>query len=295
MLHETIKQRKAFGSGLDLVKRLQDDDPVWAIELRPPRRKGKQGGLEPWIDLYHAVRRLTVQNNLVLTTDNALGDSEEENLRHLAANLGEDADLSRVVPFLTAKHSLEYCLRFPERAHMAGHRALVVLGGDKHDGVRRCVPHAAELRELLRQRQPGMALGGWANPYRNLEQQTDLLLEQEEHTDFYLTQIVSHHQLKPIEQFLTMADKRGLRLPPMVGVFYYRSGRKRTLETLSAFMPVPVDGLRKDFAEAEATAMDICARTIRELRQLGIRHIYLCNLAAVTASRDLNRLKQLTQ
>ena len=140
-----------------------------------------------------------------------------------------------------------------------------------------------------------MALGGWANPYRNLEQQTDLLLEQEEHTDFYLTQIVSRHQLKSIEHFLTLVDKRGLRMPPMVGVFYYRSGRLRTLEALSAYMPVPVEALRKEFAQEDATAMEICARSIRELRRLGVRHIYLCNLPTASAPAVLKRLKQLTE
>jgi hypothetical protein len=40
---------------------------------------------------------------------------------------------------------------------------------------------------------------------------------------------------------------------------------------------VPVDRLRAEFA-AGATPVDVCARSIRELRQLGVRHFYVSNL-----------------
>ena len=39
-------------------------------------------------------------------------------------------------------------------------------------------------------------------------------------------------------------------------------------------------------------AMEICARSIRELRRLGVRHIYLCNLPTASAPAVLKRLKQ---
>jgi hypothetical protein len=46
-------------------------------------------------------------------------------------NLGRDVPRERIVPFLTAKHSLEYCVSYAERADQQGFPALVVLGGDK--------------------------------------------------------------------------------------------------------------------------------------------------------------------
>ena len=63
----------------------------------------------------------------------------------------------------------------------------------------------------------------------------------------------------------------------MFGVFYYRSANPATLEVLSQFLPVPVAALRADFA-AGATPVDVCARSLRELRALGVRHFYVSNL-----------------
>ena len=63
----------------------------------------------------------------------------------------------------------------------------------------------------------------------------------------------------------------------MFGVFYYRSANPATLDILSQFLPVPVDGLLREFAEG-ATPVEICARTLRTLRSLGCRHFYLSNL-----------------
>jgi len=279
----------AFRSSRELVERLRAREPLWAIELRPPRRTAGSG-LEPWIDMYHAVRRLTRDDQLVFITDNALGQSEEESLRHLHANLGADADLSRVVPFLTTKHTLEYCTRFTERAELAGHRAAIVLGGDRHDAVPRCLPHAADLRRVLRARQPGLALGGWANPYRDPAWQVQLLKRQEAETDFFLTQVVSHHDLKPLEKLLAEAQRQVLRPAPLVGVFYYRSDSPKTLRGLSRFLPVPVEGLQAEFASG-LEAPQVCARTIDALRALGVRAIYLCNLKPGEAAAQLARVK----
>jgi hypothetical protein len=58
----------------------------------------------------------------VFLTDSAVGAREENNLRHLVANLGDDVARDRVVPFLTAKHSLEYCLAYADRARQHGFR-----------------------------------------------------------------------------------------------------------------------------------------------------------------------------
>jgi len=60
-------------------------------------------------------------------------------------------------------------------------------------------------------------------------------------------------------------------------VFFYRSANRRTLEALSAFLPVPIDGLTREFADG-STPEDICARTIRALVKAGARHFYISNL-----------------
>ena len=282
----------AFRSGRELVARIQEKRPLATVELRPPRRASGSsgGGVEPWIDLYHAVRRLAALDTLIFTTDNAVGTHEEESIRHLSANVGTDADLSRVIPFLTTKHPLEYCLRFSERAIEAGHRAVVVLGGDQHDGVQRCFPHAVELRQRLRERYPSLALGGWANPYRDPAWQVSLLKREEGLTDFVLTQVVSHHDLPPIERFLAEAEKQALAVPVLFGVFYYRSGNLRTLEALRGLLPVPVQGLDREFAVENLDADTVCRRTLTALAGLGVDRIYLCNLPLGSAAARIGPL-----
>ena len=49
------------------------------------------------------------------------------------------------------------------------------------------------------------------------------LLDDHVTAEFYLTQIVSHHSRPQVERFLAEADARGLTLPGLFGVFYYRS------------------------------------------------------------------------
>src|SRR3954466_3217991 len=119
----------------DLLTALQSGASVFAAELRLPRTELTTGeGMDAWIDTYHAVRRLTREGTYVFLTDSAVGADEEDNLRHLVTNLGRDVPRERIVPFLTTKHSLEYCLSYAERAQQSGFAALVVLGGDKSVG-----------------------------------------------------------------------------------------------------------------------------------------------------------------
>jgi hypothetical protein len=103
------------------------------------------------------------------------------------------------------------------------------------------------------------------------------LLDANFHADFFLTQIVSHHQTAAVAAFLAEGARLGLRIPGVFGVFYYRSANEKTLRMLNQFLPVPVDGLIAEFA-AGATPVEICARTIRVLRGLGARHFYVSNL-----------------
>ena len=259
-----------------------------AVELRPPRAELESAaGIDAWIDSYHAIRSLTRQDVRVMVTDSAVGAREENNLRHLVANLGDTVGREQIIPFLTAKHSLEFCLAYADQAVESGFPSLVVLGGDKHIGRARCVEHAWQLRELIRARHPGLELGGWANPVADPEGQVELLLDSRINADFYLTQIVSHHQTDRLETFLGRGRERDLTLPAVFGVFYYRSANLVTLEMLSRFLPVPVKALRAEFA-AGATPADVCARTIRALLDAGARHFYVSNLPITGAAATLN-------
>ena len=265
-------------AALDLLTALRSGTSVFAAELRPPRAELATGeGMDAWIDTYHAVRRLTRQGTFVFLTDSAVGAQEEDNLRHLVTNLGHDVPRERIVPFLTSKHSLEYCLSYAERARQNGFPALVVLGGDKTVGAPRSVEHAWQLRSMLRQRDQAIRLGGWANPHADPDRQVDYLAAPSFHAEFFLTQIVSHHQIDAASRFIETADRRGLTLPGLFGVFFYRSGNRRTLDALRGFLPVPIDGLTREFAEG-STPEDICARTIRALMKAGARHFYISNL-----------------
>jgi hypothetical protein len=272
---------------MDLLSALGSGTSVFAAELRPPRAElAAAEGMDAWIDTYHAVRRLTRQGTYVFLTDSAVGAEEEDNLRHLVTNLGNDVPRERIVPFLTSKHSLEFCLSYAERAHQRGFPALVVLGGDKTVGMPRSVEHAWQLRELLRNGDHTLTLGGWANPHADSERQVDYLAAPTFHAEFYLTQVVSHHHADRVSQFVRAAERRGLALPGIFGVFFYRSANPRTLDALGSFMPVPIEALTREFA-AGAAPEDICARTIRSLLDAGARHFYISNLPIGRAQHAL--------
>jgi len=278
-----------------LVDALAGPSRVSSVELRPPRAElGAAAGMDAWIDTHHAVRGLVRGGTFVFLTDSAVGASEEQNLRHLVINLGTDVPRDHVVPFLTTKHPLPFCLSYAERAWHEGFRSLVVLGGDRTIGPPRCVEHAWELREKIRAHVPDLALGGWANPHADAETQVGHLSAPRFSAEFFLTQVVSHHDRPAIDRFANEVARRGLDLPGVFGVFYYRSPNPKTLATLQQFLPVPIDGLTKDFA-AGATAEDICARTIRTLRQAGIRHVYVSNLPISRTRQTLSRILELAE
>jgi 5,10-methylenetetrahydrofolate reductase len=278
----------------ELVDRMNGGTGVIAAELRPPRAELEAGAsIDAWIDTYHAVRGLTRDGTFVFLTDSAVGLKEEDNLRHLVINLGSDVPRSRVIPFLTCKHTVDYCLSYADRARHHGFESLVVLGGDKHVGPPRCVEHAWQLREMVRAREEQLALGGWANPHANPASQVQHLLDDRVTAEFFLTQIVSHYSRPAVERCLEEAGRRNLGLPGMFGVFYYRSANAKTLNTLKQFLPVPVDELIGEFAGG-GTPESICARSIRELRAAGVQHFYVSNLpinrAAATMSQILEQV-----
>jgi 5,10-methylenetetrahydrofolate reductase len=276
-----------------LLDSLRSGRAVIAAELRPPRAELETAAsMDAWIDTYHAVRSLTRDGTFVFLTDSAVGSKEEDNLRHLVINLGSDVPRSSVVPFLTCKHTMEYCVAYADRAQQHGFQSLVVLGGDKNVGPPRCVNHAWELREEIRRHQPGLSLGGWANPHASAASQVGHLLEARITAEYYLTQIVSHHSLPQVTRFLAEAERRGLTLPGMFGVFYYRSANPRTLQALSGFLPVPAEELSREFAQG-ASPEEICARSIHALSAAGVRHFYVSNLPLGRAARTLQRILEL--
>jgi hypothetical protein len=120
--------------------------------------------------------------------------------------------------------------------------------------------------------------------------QVDYLLHDNLNADFYLTQVVSHLDSAPVARFIDVARRRGLdQLPGMFGVFYYRSATPRTLEQLSRFLPVPAAALTAEFA-AGATPVDVCARTLRAMIDVGARHFYISNLPLDRASTTLGAI-----
>jgi hypothetical protein len=80
-----------------------------------------------------------------------------------------------------------------------------------------------------------------------------------------------------VGRFVEATARRGVELPGVFGVFYYRSANPKTLQTLRGFLPVPVEGLTREFGAGD-TAEDVCARTIRLLRDAGAKHFYISNL-----------------
>ena len=275
---------------MTLLSALQSDQRVVAAELRPPRAElASSEGMDAWIDTYHAVRRLTRQGHYVFLTDSAVGTREEDNLRHLVTNLGHDVPRERIVPFMTAKHTLAHCLSYAERAHQEGFPSLVVLGGDKAVGVPRCVEHAWQLRQLVHAHVPTLTLGGWANPHADAAQQAAFIAAEDFNADYFLTQVVSHHDIGAVERLLVEAQRRQITQPGVFGVFYYRSANPQTLATLRNFLPVPVSGLTEDF-DSGLTPEQVCGRTLKALAAVGVRHVYISNLPVARAQVVLDRI-----
>jgi 5,10-methylenetetrahydrofolate reductase len=272
------------------LRSLGSEEPLVTVELRPPRADlAAANGLDAWIDTHHAVNRLTRAGRFVFLTDNAVGTDEEENLAYLESNFADETDVARVVPFLTTKHSLEYCLTFAQRAWAGGVRAMTVLGGDQSVGPPRCVPHSYVLRRLIRDRIPGLPLGGWANPHGDPELQATYLTEPKNTIDFFLSQVASHHSARGVERLVRELEDRGTGLPGVYGIFYYRSANPATLERLGRFLPVPAEAITREF-DAGATPQEFCARSFRALRDAGVRHVYVSNLPLRSAAGTVSNL-----
>ena len=276
-----------------LLEALTRPGPLVTVELRPPRSDlAPEAGMSAWIDLHHSLGRLAKQELFVFLTDNAVGAAEEENLVHVGGNVGDSVDLRRIVPILTCKHSRDYCETFAARAGADGFESLTVLGGDVSVPPPRCVPHGRDLREILGERMPEMALGGWVNPHRDTAQQVGFLESPDACASFALSQVVSHHSLDRVSKFLETHASTGSTKPVVFGVFYYRSANPKTLDILSHFFPVPVEEISEEFA-AGSSAEEICARSIRELRAIGAEKIYVSNLGERGVGRRLRSILEL--
>lgn len=272
-----------------ILKALRKPGPLVTVELRPPPR-----GLDhtssrvAWMDLHHSLGHLTREQLFVFLTDNAVGAAEEESLAYVGTNVDGSVDLRRIIPILTCKHTLEYCESFASRAESHGFDALTVLGGDKSVDPPRCVPHGRDLREILRTRVPGLALGGWANPHRDAAEQAGYITASDSYAEFALSQVVSHHSLQGVAALLETLDRSDTSVPMVFGVFFYRSANPATLATLSQFLPLPARELTKEFESTSAE--EICARTIRELRSEGAEKVYVSNLGNRGAENRLARI-----
>jgi hypothetical protein len=278
-----------------VLQRLRDPTPLAAVELRPPRTGlSAAESMDIWIDMYHSIQHLARRDTIIFLTDNAVGRSEEENLSHLTVNLAGDVDPARIIPFLTSKHSVEYCLMHAARTRSHGLEALTVLGGDHTVGPPRCLPHARELRSLIRRRVPDLNLGGWANPHRDPVEQVDFLLDERFEAEFYLTQVVSHHSIRAVERFLVEARRRGVPHPGVFGVFLYKSANPTTLARLADFFPVPAAEITREF-EAGLSPEEICARTVRALRDVGADKVYLSNLGFQRVDVGYRRIMSLLE
>jgi len=276
------------------VDSLRGTTPVTAVELRPPAAVlDPARSMEAWIDNHHGVSRLLQDGRFVLFTDDAVGLAEEESLSHLTSNLGADAPLSRILPFLTCKHALRYCELFGRRAAAFGFGGITVTGGDSTVGPPRCLARSRDLRAHLRDDGVRLPLGMWVNLGRDPEQQVRFLLEGQETADYFLTQVVSHHRIEEVDRFLDVLDREKLSIPGMVGIFHYRSANPTTLKRLQAFLPVPEAELTREFGVEGASAHEVTSRTLRALHERGLFHTYVSNLQPRTAARDLRLIETL--
>ena len=276
-----------------LLERLRDSSPLVTVEIRPPR-----GGMDPsetidvWIDLHHSVRRLLKEERFVFVTDNAVGADEEENLAHLAANLGEEVDLRRVVPFLTCKHTLDYCLMYAARAGSARIEALTVLGGGPL-----CWP-TARGPACLSVEGDDSGAGARARVGR-LGQPPPLRIGA---GGFPGIRVIRGQVLSDPGR---VASQSGPGRCPARRKGAPRGGGAGRLRRLPLperqpdhvgearrIFPRPAQALTREFG-AGATAEEVCARTIRALRDAGADKVFVSNLGWRGAADRLGRILDL--
>lgn len=285
----TTRGTSGEGSLLRAIRE-RDGFPV-LVELRPPLAGlDRNDRIDAWIDLHDTIGRLVRDGHWILLTDDAVGEAEEENLGHSLANLPPEVPRDRIVPILTCKHTLDYCLLYGQRAAAAGIETLTVVGGDP-GGPARCVPHAYLLRDRLRRSVPQLTLAGWANPHRDAEEQFGYI-EEDFHADLSLTQIVTDHTLGHLEALATRIERAGLDLPLVAGVFHFHNADPRRLEMLGRFFPVPTERITRAY-ESGVEPEEFTARAIRSARDAGARAVYVSNVGIGRGARRLRRILDL--
>jgi hypothetical protein len=245
---------------MDLFERRCDPArSVFAAELRPPQAElAAAEGMDAWIDTYHAVRKLTRQGTFVFLTDSAVGSQEEDNLRISSPTSARRA--ARAHRAVSDREAFAGLLRVvcgarpPARLSRRSWCSAATSRSARRDPVE----HAWQLREMVRRRGNPLILGGWANPHAEPDRQAEYLAASNFNAEFYLTQVVSHHDADRVARFVAATERKGVTLPALFGVFFYRSANPKTLAALESFLPVPTDALAREFA-AGATAEDVCA------------------------------------
>ena len=86
------------------------------------------------------------------------------------------------------------------------------------------------MRQLLRDRNHALALGGWANPHADAERQVGFLTAKDAHAEFYLTQVVSHDHADKVAREGLDAVERG-RIVFVNGAHY------RAIKSVFKLMP----------------------------------------------------------
>ena len=247
-------------------------------------------GMDVWIDMYHAVRRLARDGTFVLLTDDAAGNPEEESLAHLAANLGAAADLETVVPFLTCKHAVGYCRLFARRAAGLGVAGVAVVGGRPLRRARTMRPRTA--RTCARscganspgsRSEGGRTRTGTRSSRPASSPRTTSPRTSSSPRSSRTTRSAGWSASAP--SWTAWAWD----VPVVYGVFLYRSANPRTLRQLSRYFPVPAREIAAEFA-AGMSADEICARSVRRLREAGAEKVYVSNLYGRDAARRLGRV-----
>ena len=167
-------------------------------------------GMGAWIDTYHAVRALTRRDTFVCLTDSAVGRAgrgQPPPPGH-QPRAGRRSLAHRAVPDLEAHARLLPGLRRRGRGSTASRR-WSSSAATRRVGAPRCVEHAWQLRKAIREVEPELRLGGWANPHHTPASQVGYLLDGDATADFYLTQIVSHHDRAKVGAFVAEAARRG--------------------------------------------------------------------------------------
>ena len=277
MLGETVESRRA----------------VISAELRPPRAElATAASMDAWIDTYHAVKSLTRDDTFVFLTDSAVGlergrqpapSGQQPRERRAALErraIPDDEASAGVLPGVRRS-------RISARIRVAGG------AGRRQERRPAALRGACVAAARAHPRAPAdLALGGWANPHADAAAQVRPPDVDRVTAEFYLTQIVSHHSRPQVERFLEEAERQGVALPGLFGVFYYRSANRANAADVEGFLPVPVDELTREFGGG-ASAEEVCARSIRELRAAGVRHFYISNLPLGRAAATLDRVMAL--